>query len=301
MLATLAENSASLRTGQKDIGVAIDDLSQKTGSLSLELISHFSFTSSQSSDIKEIKEQLAGMQSLIAHMAHGFPDAVRAQLVENMNNEVREFSKHAIFSENASFSNSVALSGPNRFDSDTLEATTRTKVDLKEKTSSITYRALFRHHCRKTVFGTFNIRLRMSAMYQSANPQTDRTSYTISFYPAHWLVWCGVRYGIELSLLQSKGGWKRRLESLRMVRRDAAIFELCREGNIGAVRTLITKGEASARDTDPVGVTPLHVRACLSTIPVLAHRQERPCSHSLPGGGLLPTLRAVCLSNLRRR
>ncbi|KAK6225205.1 hypothetical protein QIS74_01252 [Colletotrichum tabaci] len=62
VLATLAENSASLEVGQKDIEVAVGDL--------------------------KIKEQLAGMQSmLVAHMASRFPEAVRAQLVENMNNE----------------------------------------------------------------------------------------------------------------------------------------------------------------------------------------------------------------------
>ncbi|WQF81183.1 Putative fungal domain of STAND protein [Colletotrichum destructivum] len=262
MLATLAENSASLGTGQKDIKVAIGDLSQKTGSLSLELTSHFSSVSSQSSDIKEIKEQLAGMQSfLIAHMAHSFPGIVRVQLAESMKNEVREFERDAFSSDNASSTDSPASSGASKSDSNTLEASTQNEVGRREKTSSITYRALSRHHYRKTVFGTFVIRLRMSAMYQSADPQADRTSYTISFYPAHWLVWCGVRYGMQLSLLQSMGGWTRRLEPLRMVRDDALVFKLCREGNIGAIRTLIAKGEASARDITPNWNMPLHEAA----------------------------------------
>ncbi|OBR03407.1 hypothetical protein CH63R_12534 [Colletotrichum higginsianum IMI 349063] len=261
MLATLADNSTSLGTGQRDIEVAIGDLSQKTGFLSLELTSHFSSLSSQSSDIRYIKEQLAGMESLIARMARGFPEAVRVQLVDDMNHEVQELSKDGLFSRNASSTDSLPLSGVNRSDSNTLEAFTQSEVDRRENTSSIAYRALSRHHCRKTVFGTFNIRLRMSAMYQSANPQADRTSYTISFHPAHWLIWCGVRYGIELSLLQSMSGWTRRLEPLRMVSRDAVVFELCRDGNIGAVRTLIAKGEASARDTAPHGFTPLIMAA----------------------------------------
>ncbi|TQN69478.1 hypothetical protein CSHISOI_06014, partial [Colletotrichum shisoi] len=75
----------------------------------------------QSSDIKEIKEQLAGMQSLIARMAHSFPDAVRTQLVEDMDNEVREFSKDAIFSENSSSADSPALNGANRSDGHALQ------------------------------------------------------------------------------------------------------------------------------------------------------------------------------------
>ena len=41
---------------------------------------------------------------------------------------------------------------------------------------------------------------------------------------------------------------------------DAAlIFEFCQEGNMAGARSLLSRGEASVRDIDSLGRTPLYV------------------------------------------
>ncbi|KAI4100258.1 MAG: hypothetical protein LQ339_005565, partial [Xanthoria mediterranea] len=42
---------------------------------------------------------------------------------------------------------------------------------------------------------------------------------------------------------------------------DALIFKFCKDGNLPAVRTLLLEGQASVRDTDSQGCTPLHYAA----------------------------------------
>ena len=85
-----------------------------------------------------------------------------------------------------------------------------------------------------------------------------KTSYTV--YPAPWLVRLGIHYGLNLGFLSSPTqGWKNTLKSFCPVPDDALIFEFCRQGNVPAVRTLISGGHASVRDTDSEGYTPLHV------------------------------------------
>ncbi|KAK8104487.1 uncharacterized protein PG998_011520 [Apiospora kogelbergensis] len=53
-------------------------------------------------------------------------------------------------------------------------------------------------------------------------------------------------------------GWKNTLRTFRAVPDSVAIFEFCRSGNLPAVRTMLTSGQASALDTNSIGWTPLH-------------------------------------------
>jgi hypothetical protein len=46
---------------------------------------------------------------------------------------------------------------------------------------------------------------------------------------------------------------------MQIVPNDALIFELCREGNVGAIRRLLIHGHASLDDVNEMGETPLHV------------------------------------------
>lgn len=90
------------------------------------------------------------------------------------------------------------------------------------------------------------------------------TSYTI--YPATWLVRMGVHYGLRLKFLSSSTqGWQTTLKAFCPVPDDAVIFEFCRQGNLPAVRSLLSAGHASVRDTDSRGYTPLHVSLSLET------------------------------------
>lgn len=80
------------------------------------------------------------------------------------------------------------------------------------------------------------------------------------FYPASWLVKFGFRYGTEASLRWSATtGWKFNVSAVRAVPENSLIFELCRAGNIEAVQLMLSRGDASVKDTSPKGWNPLHV------------------------------------------
>jgi len=49
---------------------------------------------------------------------------------------------------------------------------------------------------------------------------------------------------------------------------NSLIFEFCRQGNLNAVRQLISQGQGSIRDVNSWGETPLH--ACLSTLYIVS-------------------------------
>lgn len=84
------------------------------------------------------------------------------------------------------------------------------------------------------------------------------TSYTV--YPAPWLIRLGLQYGLRLKFHSSSTqGWKTALKAFCPVPDDALIFEFCEQGNVPAVRSLLSGGHASVRDTDSRGYTPLHV------------------------------------------
>lgn len=94
--------------------------------------------------------------------------------------------------------------------------------------------------------------------YGGANQYEHESIYTI--YPAKWLIWLGMRCGLRLGFVSSQiQGWKNTLNTFRPVPDNALIFEFCRDGNLAAVRSLLSGGHASVRDTDSEGYTPLHV------------------------------------------
>jgi len=90
------------------------------------------------------------------------------------------------------------------------------------------------------------------------NQYEHTTSYTI--YPATWLIRLGFHCGLRLGFLSSSTqGWKNTIMTFCPVPDDALIFEFSKEGNLSAVRKLLSGGHASVRDTDSLGYTPLHV------------------------------------------
>ncbi|MCJ1284982.1 hypothetical protein MMC26_004319 [Xylographa opegraphella] len=81
----------------------------------------------------------------------------------------------------------------------------------------------------------------------------------IRIKPAWWLVKIGFNRGIEIAFSQATAqGLKISLSPIRLVPDDALIFDFCYTGNIDGVRRLLMRGEASARDTNSWGCTPLH-------------------------------------------
>lgn len=82
----------------------------------------------------------------------------------------------------------------------------------------------------------------------------------ITICPAWWLVKLGISYAPRGSLSHSTiSGWKHKFNPYRLVSSDALIFEFCRNNNLAGVQTLLSRGEASVKDMDSLGQTPLHV------------------------------------------
>jgi hypothetical protein len=90
----------------------------------------------------------------------------------------------------------------------------------------------------------------------SANSEIE-THFT--FYPASWLMWWGLKYGVHVVLSREGASWKNTLQTFQAVPDDSLVFEFCEQGNLMAVNSLLRSGRASPWDTNSKGWTPLHV------------------------------------------
>jgi hypothetical protein len=80
------------------------------------------------------------------------------------------------------------------------------------------------------------------------------------FYPASWLNQIDLRYATEASLKYSAStGWRFNAEAIRAMPENSLLFDLCRMGDVQAVKLMLARGDASVKDTSPKGWTPLHV------------------------------------------
>jgi hypothetical protein len=120
----------------------------------------------------------------------------------------------------------------------------------------------------ETFFGTFRMSSRTSLLFynqserSTCSKQEDRFEYENIFrlVPPGWLARFGFTYGLSGRISHSfLSGPMVALDVVRSVPDDAMIFDLCREGNLGCVQTLLSRGQASAKDVDSQGRTPLYV------------------------------------------
>jgi hypothetical protein len=82
----------------------------------------------------------------------------------------------------------------------------------------------------------------------------------ITICPASWLVKLGIYFAPRGSLFHSSiSGWKHKFNPYRLVSSDALIFEFCKNNNLAGVQSLLSRGEASVKDMNDWGQTPLHV------------------------------------------
>ena len=82
--------------------------------------------------------------------------------------------------------------------------------------------------------------------------------------PCTWLVRLGFWHGLRLKWLSSSSyGWQTTLDTIRTVPDDALIVQLCETGNVPSVKHMLSNGQASVRDVDSQGWTPLHVSRLL--------------------------------------
>lgn len=109
-----------------------------------------------------------------------------------------------------------------------------------------------------TLFGTIWLRTTSVQISASTCKNVDIVS-SFTFFPSWWLTKVGMKYGMEANLFTTPTGWQFNFNPVRAVPDDSPIFNACQKGNIETVRFLLTEGEASVRDTNSKGWTPLHV------------------------------------------
>lgn len=76
-------------------------------------------------------------------------------------------------------------------------------------------------------------------------------------YPSALLKIMGMRYGAVIE--STSNDWQFVISGFNAVHGDAHIFRFCREGDLDGVKALLKLGQASLRDRDPLGRTPLWV------------------------------------------
>lgn len=125
-----------------------------------------------------------------------------------------------------------------------------------------------KHFVLKNFFGTFYVRSRTNTLESSLRVNHPKYGDNIKYEqvtsfcacPAPWLVQLGMNYGFKVGFHTSTiWGWKHALNTFRVVPDDAMIFEFCKDGNSFGVQTILSRGEASVRDTDSHGRTALFV------------------------------------------
>lgn len=101
---------------------------------------------------------------------------------------------------------------------------------------------------------------RLKSRYNEHRDQYEH-EMLITICPASWLVKLGISFAPRGSLFRSTiSGWKYQFNPFRLVPSDALIFEFCQNNNLAGVRSLLSRGDASVKDIDYRGRTPLHVR-----------------------------------------
>jgi len=112
------------------------------------------------------------------------------------------------------------------------------------------------------VLGSIWIRTSTLKAEDGSNASAGKLEVITSFifYPVSWLTRIGLRYGTEASLKYSAStGWRFNVEAVRAMPENSLLFDLCRMGDVQAVKLMLARGDASVKDTSPKGWTPLHV------------------------------------------
>ncbi|CZR69459.1 uncharacterized protein PAC_19359 [Phialocephala subalpina] len=148
-------------------------------------------------------------------------------------------------------------------------STDRPSAESQESLVPMTPHQPFRHKrlqevaCRRlkmqTPLGHFTA---WSTTRKATAIQSERSLYPVeqetvySWYPSYLLAKLGVKYGLSIQARYTDG-WQYSIQPFNAVPDDALIFTFCSEGNVAAVKALLTSGKASLRDRDSDGRTAL--------------------------------------------
>lgn len=141
----------------------------------------------------------------------------------------------------------------------------------------------------ETFFGTFCMSSRTNLLLSNHSEDTERSEEgdcfeyenIFSLIPPSWLAQFGFTYGLSGCISQSPlSGPTVSLDVVRSVPDDAVIFDLCRNGNVACIQALLSRGQASARDVDSQGRTPLYVSSisCFKFHAILYRLFQKHCS-----------------------
>lgn len=114
----------------------------------------------------------------------------------------------------------------------------------------------------ENMFCTMDVKSTTTVLKSRYNDHRNQyeNEMSITILPAWWLVKLGISYAPRGSLSHSTiSGWNHKFNPYRLVSSDALIFEFCQNNNLAGVQTLLSRGEASVKDMDSLGWTPLHV------------------------------------------
>jgi hypothetical protein len=134
-----------------------------------------------------------------------------------------------------------------------------------------------------TLYGTLHIASTVSEVFPDdtvTNREQELGDYgaeveirtVFNVHPSRWLLFCGLNFGIQITLSKSLQGFDYRFKSYRAVPNDALIFKLSEKGETTAIQSLFDERKASPWDTNSRGLTPLFVSFLL------------PCSVSFEPG-----------------
>jgi hypothetical protein len=123
------------------------------------------------------------------------------------------------------------------------------------------------------LFGTimFNSRIK-TALRNSREPYDNDCSareereISVSIRPTDWILRMGLGQEFRLDFSQSCHDWKQTIQTFQPVADDSTIFQYCKTGDVDGIRLLLSTGQASVRDIDSLGQTPLHVSLFMSLI-----------------------------------
>ena len=90
-------------------------------------------------------------------------------------------------------------------------------------------------------------------------PDDEGNEIKFKMTPAQWLVRLGIKYEVRFSASNIYGEWKKKLSIFTVLPNDALAFQLCEQGNIGGLRLLFDRKEASPYVANENGQTLLHV------------------------------------------